>query len=158
MPPGIVSIFSRHCARPDQHAQRFVAGFFSLVPPPRILLIDNDAGVVEAMSCLLEDCGMVVFTASDGALGVAVAMRERPDSVLVDLQMPGLDAIEVAHSLAWLRQAQGARMVLLTARDRFGAAGAMSTGLFDACLLKPFSAAQLFASLAPPPPKPVTIN
>ena len=96
---------------------------------------------------------MVVFTVADGASGLAVARRERPDAVFVDLGLPGMDGVDVAHALAELRRATGMRLVLLTGWDGVAAQEAMLTGLFDDCLLKPFSAARLLASLMPPPPE-----
>ena len=97
---------------------------------------------------------MVVATAPDGASGVTVALHERPDAVLVDLGLLGMGGLGIAHALAGPRQAHGMRVVLLTGWDEATAQQAMATGLFDDCLLKPFGAARLLASLTPPPPNP----
>ena len=126
----------------------------ALVLPHRVLVVDDDPRVVESLACLLEECGAVPLVASDGVTGVALAHCEQPDAVLVDLGMPELDGVGVGQQLAALRRGQGTRLILITGWGLEAATEAMSTGLFDALLRKPFSAAQLVAALEPPPISP----
>lgn len=54
----------------------------------RILLIDDDAEIIESMRVALESQGYTVFTARDGNQGLATAQRENPDLVILDMMMP----------------------------------------------------------------------
>ncbi|MCP5273208.1 MAG: response regulator, partial [Burkholderiaceae bacterium] len=62
----------------------------------RILVIEDNAVNLELTSFLLQAHGHEVLTATDGAAGLALARRDRPDLVLCDIQMPVLDGFAVA--------------------------------------------------------------
>lgn len=65
----------------------------------RILIIEDNAANLELLRYLLSVCGHTVLQANDGAQGVALALQERPDLILCDLQMPGLDGYQVLERL-----------------------------------------------------------
>jgi len=69
--------------------------------PARILVIEDNAANLELARYLLSFSGHVVLEARDGAQGVDIALRHRPDLIVCDLQMPVLDGYQV---LARLRQ------------------------------------------------------
>jgi len=56
--------------------------------PRRVLIIDDDRTLVTLMTTLLRKAGYQAFAAFDGASGFMVAQKERPDLILLDLQMP----------------------------------------------------------------------
>ena len=60
----------------------------------RILVVDDEEDVRVFLTTVLEDAGAEVFTAADGDEAIAVATREKPDLVTLDLSMPGKDGIE----------------------------------------------------------------
>lgn len=60
-----------------------------------ILTIDDEAGIRDNLVAYLEDCGYRTLAAADGSEGMAIFRRERPDVVLCDLRMPGMDGLEV---------------------------------------------------------------
>ncbi len=60
-----------------------------------ILTIDDEAGIRQNLSAYLEDCGYRTLGAANGFEGMEVFRRERPDVVLCDLRMPGMDGLEV---------------------------------------------------------------
>lgn len=60
-----------------------------------ILTIDDEAGIRQNLSAYLEDCGYRTLEAANGVEGMEVFRRERPDVVLCDLRMPGMDGLEV---------------------------------------------------------------
>jgi sigma-B regulation protein RsbU (phosphoserine phosphatase) len=63
-----------------------------------VLTVDDEAGVRRNLSAYLEDCGYRTLEASNGREGLELFRRERPDVVLCDLRMPGMDGLEVlAH-------------------------------------------------------------
>jgi len=60
-------------------------------PPKKILVIDDEEPVRRLLSLVLEKCGYPGVSADNGRAGVVRAFTERPDLILVDLMMPGLD-------------------------------------------------------------------
>lgn len=80
----------------------------------RVLLVDDHAVVRGGLAQLVSAAGdmEVVGSAADGTEAVAVARAERPDVVLMDLQMPGMDG--VAATRAILAEEPGAQVVILT--------------------------------------------
>ncbi|MFI0421795.1 response regulator [Spongiactinospora sp. 9N601] len=86
-----------------------------MAEPDLTVLIADDQQIVRAgLRLILESQGVVVAgEAGDGAEAVAAARRLRPDVVLLDIEMPRLDGIEVTRLLA----ADGLRVVILTAFD-----------------------------------------
>jgi CheY-like chemotaxis protein len=64
-------------------------------PAVRVLTIDDEPMVRDIFSVYLEDSGFEVIQASDGPTGIDLIRRERPDLVLCDLRMPGMDGLQV---------------------------------------------------------------
>ncbi len=65
-----------------------------------VLVIDDEPFVRESITCYLEDSGFLMIQAENGQEGIEVFRREKPDVVLIDLRMPGLDGLEVLDILA----------------------------------------------------------
>jgi DNA-binding response OmpR family regulator len=110
----------------------------------RLLVIDDDRSLVELLSDYLSRAGHEVTGAPDGQRGLAVAAEIRPELVILDVTMPGLDGWQ---TLARLRASDAVPVIMLTARGdeaevlRGFAAGA------DDYVTKPFSFAQLAARI-----------
>lgn len=66
---------------------------------PRVLVIEDEALVRDVIHYELEGAGFLVNAASDGPTALSLAHRERPDAVVLDLKMPGMDGHEVLHRL-----------------------------------------------------------
>jgi two-component system response regulator MprA len=81
----------------------------------RILVVDDDPGIGEVLSRGLRYEGYTVDVAASGEQGLDLANKSRPDLVILDLMLPGLDGFEVCRRL---RQAHGRLPILmLTAKD-----------------------------------------
>ncbi len=81
-----------------------------------ILIVDDHAAFRQSASALLEAEGFhVVGQAADGPEAVTQAERLRPDVVLLDIQLPGVDGFTVAERLAALPEAP--RVVLISSRE-----------------------------------------
>jgi DNA-binding response OmpR family regulator len=111
---------------------------------PTILVVDDEPPILELVRYTLEDEQIRVLEAADGVQALEVAHAARPDLILLDVQMPRLDGLEVCRRLRADPTLGGTRIVMLTAagqdadRARGLAAGA------DEYLTKPFSPLALF--------------
>ncbi|MFZ2448565.1 MAG: response regulator [Syntrophobacteraceae bacterium] len=65
----------------------------------KVLLIDDDPGILKVMTITLEDEGYTVITAPNGERGIEVCVAESPDLVITDIRMPGIDGIEVLRRI-----------------------------------------------------------
>jgi PAS domain S-box-containing protein len=103
----------------------------------RILVIEDNDDARDSLRALLESLGHRVVEAPDGGRGVALALEERPEVVLIDLGLPTLDGYEVARALRAGPDGHRMRLIAVTGygqpedRHRSHAAG------FDAHLVKP---------------------
>jgi CheY-like chemotaxis protein len=87
----------------------------------KILIIDDDADIVEVMRLVLEKSGHKVSTAVDGNDGLAKARAGKPDVIILDVMMPGLDGFEVARELKGDDQTRNISILVLTAiKDKMG--------------------------------------
>ena len=68
--------------------------------PARILMIDDEQLVLEVLAAFLEDSGFEVLQALDGQTGIDLIRRERPDLVLCDLRLPGMDGLHVLATVS----------------------------------------------------------
>jgi DNA-binding response OmpR family regulator len=85
-------------------------------PRPLVLVAEDDEDILEMVVFDLEDEGYEVLTARDGDVAIALALERRPDLVLLDVAMPGLDGYEVTRRLRAEKSTSGTPVVLLTAR------------------------------------------
>ena len=110
----------------------------------KVLIVDDDASIVRLLTSYLSEDGFSVETAGDGPAGLACARRWRPDVVLLDIMLPGLDGLEV---LRRLRSESGAYVVLLTAKtEETDKVVGLSLGADD-YVTKPFSPRELSARI-----------
>jgi CheY-like chemotaxis protein len=65
----------------------------------QILVVDDDADSCELVGLVLREAGYSIDLAKDGSEALAKAARRRPDVVLADVQMPGIDGLELARRL-----------------------------------------------------------
>ncbi len=89
------------------------------MPDARILVVDDDADSLEIVRTYLESRGYRVTTAADGKEALAMLEDARPDLVLLDVMMPGIDGWEVARTIKDHPEFSATRVVMLTARSDF---------------------------------------
>ncbi|HEY5670087.1 MAG TPA: response regulator transcription factor [Anaerolineales bacterium] len=107
-----------------------------------ILLIDDDHTLLELLSDHLQSMGYQVLIASDGPAGLRLATEARPDLVILDVMMPGMDGWEVC---ARLRENSDIPIIMLTAKgEEFDKLRGFRLGIDD-YVTKPFSFAELVA-------------
>ena len=86
--------------------------------PQTVLIVDDHEGFRAQARALLEADGYVVVgQASDGPSGYALARELRPEVVLLDIQLPGMDGFEVADRLTTDADGRSPAVVLVSSRD-----------------------------------------
>jgi DNA-binding response OmpR family regulator len=86
----------------------------------KTLVIDDEAPIRLLCRVNLEAEGVEVLEAADGATGLELAKREKPDAILLDVMMPGLDGWNVAERLLSAEETHAIPIIFLTARDAGG--------------------------------------
>jgi two-component system OmpR family response regulator len=110
----------------------------------KVLVVDDDAPMLEVLKYNLIDEGHEVITAEDGIHALELARRERPDLILLDLNLPGLDGLEVCRIL---RKEMAVPVLMLTARDRESDKVLGLESGADDYMTKPFSVRELMARI-----------
>jgi DNA-binding response OmpR family regulator len=109
----------------------------------RVLVIDDEAPIRLLCRVNLEAEGMEVLEAADGPSGLAKAKSRRPDVILLDVMMPGLDGWRVAEELLEDATTREIPIVFLTARAEFrDRARGLDIGGID-YVTKPFNPVEL---------------
>jgi DNA-binding response OmpR family regulator len=111
----------------------------------RVLVVEDDQPLVRIMTKSLESNGFEVTSAFDGEDGLRAARDDRPDAIVLDLQLPRLNGVDLCRRLR--SEGNAVPILLLTARctvpDRIGGLDAGA----DDYLVKPFSLGELAARL-----------
>jgi DNA-binding response OmpR family regulator len=108
----------------------------------KVLVVEDELTLVETLEYNLTRQGYEVCTATDGLAALEVARRERPDLIVLDIMLPGLDGFEVCRIL---RREMNVPILMLTARaDEVDKVVGLEMGADD-YLTKPFSMRELLA-------------
>ena len=108
----------------------------------KILVIDDEPSIINLVSAYLKPEGYEVYTAADGNAGLKSARAFKPDLIILDLMLPGMDGIEL---LSILRRESDVYVIMLTARtDETDKIVWLSVGADD-YVTKPFSPRELVA-------------
>jgi two-component system alkaline phosphatase synthesis response regulator PhoP len=107
-----------------------------------ILVVEDEEPILNLIVAYLRADGFTVHTAGDGGAALALARQHRPELVILDLLLPGMDGLEVCRRL---QQEQGPYVLMLTARaEEVDKVVGLSVGADD-YLTKPFSPRELVA-------------
>jgi two-component system alkaline phosphatase synthesis response regulator PhoP len=82
-----------------------------------ILLVDDEEDILEFLSYNLKKEGYRVLTAENGQKGVQLAVEHRPDLIILDVMMPGMDGVETCNMLRQHTHTKETMIVFLTARS-----------------------------------------
>ena len=112
------------------------------MPPAKILVVDDEPSISNLVVSYLRKEGYEVFSAADGPSGLKAARVFKPDLLILDIMLPGMDGLEV---LAQLRRESNVYVILLTARtEELDRVLGLSVGADD-YVTKPFSPRELTA-------------
>jgi len=115
--------------------------------PLRVLIVEDNVDAAEILRTLLEYHGYEVSVAYNGPEGVSAARSERPDVVLCDIGLPGMDGYAVADALRQSPETGSTRLIAVTGYGREeDKQRALASG-FDLHLVKPVNAQQLLGHL-----------
>ncbi len=118
--------------------------------PSRILVVDDLAASAETLMTLLEMEGFEVKIANEGMAALKIAEGFRPDVVLLDIGLPGMNGFEVAHRLRTLPESRDALMIALTGYGEAESRMRSAQAGFDFHMVKPADVNLLLSMLADP--------
>jgi len=82
--------------------------------PPVVLIIDDEVAFLEIFSAKLSQAGLKVETASNALAGIEKARELKPDLILMDVKMPGIDGLEALRKLKEDASTKNTKVVFLT--------------------------------------------
>ncbi len=119
-----------------------VTSMTQATPAKKILVVDDESGILQTLRFNLERNGYIVATAGDGRTAITLAATEKPDLIIMDIMLPILDGIEACKEI---RKASGVPIIMLTARDQeIDKVLALELGADD-YVTKPFSLHEFLA-------------
>jgi DNA-binding response OmpR family regulator len=110
--------------------------------PKKILVVDDEPQIVKVLKAYLEKAGFQVLTAADGKVALSTFQREKPDFVILDLNLPGIDGLDVCKAI---RHDSNVPILMLTARvEEADKLIGLELGADD-YVIKPFSPREVVA-------------
>ena len=114
---------------------------------PTLLVVEDEPDLLELLQFNLERAGYTVETAPTGEAGLQTARRVRPDLVLLDLMLPGMDGLEVCRALRGEGDLRDTPVIMLTAKgEEADVVRGLEIGADD-YITKPFSTPVLLARI-----------
>ena len=105
----------------------------------RVLVADDEVHILDVLSYKLQNAGLEVITARDGQEALEQARVERPDLLIMDYQMPGLNGLEVCLQLREEAQTRQIPAIMLTARGLDVEQSELDRAGIRVVIAKPFS-------------------
>ena len=124
-------------------AERDIATCAAETPGKRILVVEDNPDCRWGLETLLKLLGYEVESAGDGLEGLEMAMRDRPPVLFVDINMPGIDGLELARRLRSQPGFKQASLVAVTGDAEYQEKSLTQDAGFDACLMKPIDINEL---------------
>ena len=108
----------------------------------KIFVVDDEPQIVKVLKAYLEKAGFQVVTASDGKAALAIFQREKPDFLILDLNLPGMDGLDICKAI---RRDSNIPILMLTARvEETDRLIGLELGADD-YVIKPFSPREVVA-------------
>lgn len=113
----------------------------------KVLVVDDEIHIVHVVAIKLRNNGYEVISAENGADGLKLALKERPDIIVTDYQMPVMTGLELIEQLRQHEETKDTPIVMLTARSFAVPQEQQERLRISACLSKPFSPKELLGNV-----------
>lgn len=113
----------------------------------RVLVIEDNPANMTLATFLLESAGHVVLNATDAEIGVSMVRAERPDLVLMDVQLPGMDGLQATAILKADSDTRGIPVIALTALAMKGDEERILAAGCDGYISKPLNYREFLATV-----------
>jgi DNA-binding response OmpR family regulator len=114
----------------------------------KVLIAEDEANIVTSLEFLLGRAGHEVAIARTGSEALDLAERLRPDLILLDVMLPGVDGFEVCRRIRGNAATRDARVLMLTARGRQSEIDKGLAAGANAYMTKPFATKELLETVA----------
>ncbi len=112
-----------------------------------ILIVDDEKDIAEAVSYAFEKEGFRVYKAHEGTDAIELAVKKRPDVIILDIMLPGISGLDVCRNLRASQSTKDIPIIMLSARStESDKVAGLDTGADD-YLVKPFSMRELSARI-----------
>lgn len=115
--------------------------------PKKVLIVDDEADLVETLKFRLEATGYAVASAGDGQEGLKRVREETPDLILLDVMMPKMDGYQMCRLLKFDAKFKDIPIIMLTARGQEQDKVTGQQVGADAYMTKPFDSKALLAKI-----------
>ena len=113
----------------------------------RVLIVDDEADLVEMVALRLESSDFEVIKAYDGQVGLDLARAEKPDLIILDLMLPKIDGYKVCRMIKFDEKYKNIPIILFTAKAQDQDKELGKEVRADAYITKPFEAEVLLAKI-----------
>ena len=115
--------------------------------PKTVLVVDDEPNIVVPLEFLMEQNGYSVLVASSGEEALEIIAKYKPNLILLDIMLPGIDGYEVCEIIRLNPEWQKMKIIFLTAKGRdLDVAKGMVLGA-DAYIVKPFSNTEILENV-----------
>ena len=114
----------------------------------RILVVEDSPANMTLAALLLQSAGHTVLSATDAEAGLTMARGEKPDLILMDIQLPGMDGLEATGILKRDAATSGIPIIALTALAMKGDEERILAAGCDGYIAKPISYKEFLATVA----------
>lgn len=118
------------------------------MPVSKILIIDDERYVLRMFRTILEQAGYAVVTADDGDLGIRTYCEAKPDLVILDIAMPGMDGVEVLERLRGLDAAKRIPIIIISAHAQSSFREVAEKWAVEAYMEKPITSQELLTAIS----------
>ncbi|MEQ1910320.1 MAG: response regulator [Vicinamibacterales bacterium] len=108
-----------------------------MLSPPTILIVDDYPDALDMWELYLRAEGFTVLTASDGVAAISLATEQRPDLIILDLELPGHSGIEVATILRAQASTRDIPLIAATGHSQLKQLDLARQAGFNAIVIKP---------------------
>ncbi|HEX6069222.1 MAG TPA: response regulator [Longimicrobiaceae bacterium] len=116
-------------------------------PRKRILIVEDSEDTRFVYSAILSLDGYEVLEAPNGETGVAIAVEHRPDLIITDINMPGMNGFDVARQVRADDRIAATPIVAVTGTVFRAHESGMAKALFDSCFFKPMKPSDVLAEV-----------